>query len=351
MNPTRPHISLVRQKKINICDQSQTAIVRVLDYLHGDSLVCVIFSLSGDHDDPLQFTSDSDILLAIRHDQQLRRQLSECREVYSDGDSIASCETEVRRSNPGPTFKRRPIWAKLLRQYHPPTYAIPNHDSNKSLMFQSNPTLVEDVADTDTRDGTVRRVKLLASNQAEHKYLFTSADEDDDVDDVSSSSSFPSLPPRFDFARYSFGLGSHRSGVPFHFHGAAIGEVLHGRKRWFLYPPKQLSTPSDSEVRDENPLQYDQSSPSPSASSSLPFTHFYPHLTQLQWMTNIYTQLKPHELPLQCTLHPEELIYVPANYYHATMNLGELAIFISTFVDEIRMETVIKQHSVDTLNQ
>ncbi|CAL1531878.1 unnamed protein product, partial [Lymnaea stagnalis] len=52
---------------------------------------------------------------------------------------------------------------------------------------------------------------------------------------------------------YSFGLAGAGTGVPFHFHGPGFGEVVYGRKRWFMYPPHK--TP-----------------------------HFHPNRTTLQWL-------------------------------------------------------------------
>ena len=36
----------------------------------------------------------------------------------------------------------------------------------------------------------------------------------------------------------SFGLGPAGSGVPFHIHGGGFSEVMHGSKRWLLFPRK-----------------------------------------------------------------------------------------------------------------
>ena len=38
------------------------------------------------------------------------------------------------------------------------------------------------------------------------------------------------------YTTLSFGLAGQNTGVPFHGHGPGWSEVLHGRKRWFLYP-------------------------------------------------------------------------------------------------------------------
>ncbi|NXD44701.1 JMJD8 protein, partial [Copsychus sechellarum] len=90
------------------------------------------------------------------------------------------------------------------------------------------------------------------------------------------------------------------SGVPFHWHGPGFSEVIFGRKRWFLYPP------------DKTP-------------------HFHPNETTLAWLQHTYPTLPPAQRPLECTLHPGEVLYFPDRWWHATLNL-DTSVFISTFL-------------------
>uniref|UniRef100_A0A8B9G5A0 Jumonji domain containing 8 n=1 Tax=Amazona collaria TaxID=241587 RepID=A0A8B9G5A0_9PSIT len=99
---------------------------------------------------------------------------------------------------------------------------------------------------------------------------------------------------------YSFGIAGSGSGVPFHWHGPGFSEVIFGRKRWFLYPPEK--TP-----------------------------HFHPNETTLAWLHHTYPTLPPAERPLECTLRPGEVLYFPARWWHATLNL-DTSVFISTFL-------------------
>ncbi|NWS74241.1 JMJD8 protein, partial [Crotophaga sulcirostris] len=99
---------------------------------------------------------------------------------------------------------------------------------------------------------------------------------------------------------YSFGIAGSGSGVPFHWHGPGYSEVIFGRKRWFLYPP------------DKTP-------------------HFHPNETTLAWLYHTYPTLPPAERPLECTLHPGEVLYFPDRWWHATLNL-DTSVFISTFL-------------------
>ncbi|KAJ8319104.1 hypothetical protein KUTeg_004195, partial [Tegillarca granosa] len=89
---------------------------------------------------------------------------------------------------------------------------------------------------------------------------------------------------------YSFGLAGAGTGVPFHCHGPGFGEVVYGRKRWFLYPPEK--TPS-----------------------------FHPNRTTLQWYIEDYPKLHPDDRPLDCTINQGEIIYFPDRWWHGTLNI------------------------------
>ncbi|XP_070617049.1 jmjC domain-containing protein 8 isoform X2 [Erythrolamprus reginae] len=99
---------------------------------------------------------------------------------------------------------------------------------------------------------------------------------------------------------YSFGIGGSGSGVPFHWHGPGFSEVIFGRKHWFLYPPEK--TPA-----------------------------FHPNRTTLSWFLDTYPSLLPWEKPVECTIHPGEVLYFPDRWWHATLNL-DTSVFISTFL-------------------
>ncbi|KAL8586189.1 hypothetical protein ACOMHN_057751 [Nucella lapillus] len=99
---------------------------------------------------------------------------------------------------------------------------------------------------------------------------------------------------------YSFGMAGAGTGVPFHFHGPGFGEVVFGRKRWFLLPPEK--TP-----------------------------HFHPNKTTLQWLHEDYNELHPLEKPLECTMNQGEIIYFPDRWWHGTLNI-DTSVFISTFL-------------------
>ncbi|RHY28928.1 hypothetical protein DYB32_007405 [Aphanomyces invadans] len=97
----------------------------------------------------------------------------------------------------------------------------------------------------------------------------------------------------------SFGMAGRGSGVPFHFHGPGFLQQIHGRKRWFLYPPR--TTPD-----------------------------FHPDESTLHWVHTVYPTMRSpptHE----CVLEPRDVIYFPHEWMHATLNLSPYTVFIATF--------------------
>jgi ribosomal protein L16 Arg81 hydroxylase len=96
----------------------------------------------------------------------------------------------------------------------------------------------------------------------------------------------------------TIGMGGIHSGVPFHTHMHGWSEVLHGAKRWFLFP------------RDVVP-------------------EFDPDQSQYQWLQEVYPRYRSEII--ECVIRPGEALYFPSNWYHATLNLSPYTVFISTF--------------------
>lgn len=94
-----------------------------------------------------------------------------------------------------------------------------------------------------------------------------------------------------------FFLGGAGSGVGFHRHGHAWNVVVYGRKRWFLYPPP-----------------FEHSTVLLSNSS----------LDGVAWAKRYLWRVEGTPLaPLECTLGPEELLYIPQDWNHATINIQD----------------------------
>jgi hypothetical protein len=121
------------------------------------------------------------------------------------------------------------------------------------------------------------------------------------------------------------GIGGKNSGVSFHFHGSGFSEVIHGRKKWFLFP-KEFS--------------------------SLVAKIFHSNMTMESWHDNIYpyfhsesslaTTFKEEFIPdlealkdhlFECTIEAGQVLYFPSFWMHATLNLEEFNFFYSHFLD------------------
>ncbi|KAI6176526.1 JmjC domain-containing protein [Aphelenchoides bicaudatus] len=96
-------------------------------------------------------------------------------------------------------------------------------------------------------------------------------------------------------AALSFGIAGSGTG--------AFAEVIFGSKRWFLTP------------HEEKPA-------------------FDPDKSTLDWYLNEYPKLTEDKLPLECLLKPNEIIFFPDKWYHATLNT-QTSVFISTFLSPI----------------
>ena len=95
-----------------------------------------------------------------------------------------------------------------------------------------------------------------------------------------------------------FFLGAPGSGVGFHRHGEAWNAVVFGRKRWFLYPP--------------------------TTQSSLLGIDFDLDLDGLGWYRRYLPLLEGTPLaPLECITGPGEVLYLPGDWYHATLNVAD----------------------------
>eukprot|EP00939_MAST-03C_sp_MAST-3C-sp1_P005383 g5383.t1 len=98
------------------------------------------------------------------------------------------------------------------------------------------------------------------------------------------------------------GLGGVHSGVPFHTHGDGWSEVIHGRKRWFLFPEGIVP-------------------------------EFDTQHTQYKWTRDVYASMNAtlRDSLFECVLEPGDALYFPSNWYHATLNLDPYTAFVSVF--------------------
>jgi hypothetical protein len=107
---------------------------------------------------------------------------------------------------------------------------------------------------------------------------------------------FERLPDLVEFGtRSQFITGPRRSGTPMHVHCTAINIAVYGRKRWFLYPPANSGTDS---------------------------------LHPIEW---IQSEQYKQRAPIEVLQEAGDLIYVPALWGHAVLNLEETVAFALEF--------------------
>ena len=94
-----------------------------------------------------------------------------------------------------------------------------------------------------------------------------------------------------------FLLGGPNSGIPLHSHTDGWNALIHGRKRWFFYPPEEL-----------------------------PPLDFPVYRGQFAWERETYPAIKANSqlsAPLECLQEAGDIVYIPEGWFHATSNLGE----------------------------
>lgn len=101
----------------------------------------------------------------------------------------------------------------------------------------------------------------------------------------------------------AWGIGGLHSGVPFHRHGAVYAESVLGAKRWWLAPPGAAPA-------------------------------FDGNATQLSYALARGQAGGEASGVLACTVAQGEAIYIPAQWWHATLNLNAYTAFTSAFVRE-----------------
>ena len=101
----------------------------------------------------------------------------------------------------------------------------------------------------------------------------------------------------------TLGIGGMNSGVAFHFHGPGFSESIIGSKRWFLYPPNKEYPEID------------------------------PNITVADWVKFHYDDWRKLSDSYECIIRPNEVLFFPSNWMHATLNLDKYNAFVSLFLD------------------
>lgn len=131
---------------------------------------------------------------------------------------------------------------------------------------------------------------------------------------------------------YQTALAASGAGLAFHWHADVFAETLQGRRRWFLYPP--------------------ESSPvfNPRATSAQWFHQVYWNLnaTNSQSTNNANTENRSEDALLECTIGSNEAIYVPADWFHSTLSLGEAVSLTTSFANTLRKDLRTEQPQVES---
>jgi len=103
--------------------------------------------------------------------------------------------------------------------------------------------------------------------------------------------------------RFQVALAAPGAGLAFHWHADVWAETLHGSRRWFLYPPEH------------SPV-------------------FNARSTSVEWLLNTYQEKDSHLH--ECTLHANMAIYVPTDWFHSTLSLGEAVSMTTSYAQVLR---------------
>ena len=117
-----------------------------------------------------------------------------------------------------------------------------------------------------------------------------------------------------------FSLGASRTGLPFHSHGPTWLGLVHGLKRWYIYPPG--TGPPDGHHNDTGII----SSVNEWTADVLPTLRGLP-----QAPTDLPGELDAHRSrgyrPIEYTQYPGQILYLPAGWSHLSINIGESIAF------------------------
>jgi hypothetical protein len=110
------------------------------------------------------------------------------------------------------------------------------------------------------------------------------------------------------------GLGRRNSGLSFHFHGPGLSQAILGRKRWFLYRPGSRPRAGFDALVNVTLAEWSRSAD-------------FGSCTTLDGSSDI-------DCFFQCTIDAEkgEVLYFPAQWYHATLNVEPYTLFVSVFL-------------------
>ncbi|KAA8495832.1 JmjC domain-containing protein 8 [Porphyridium purpureum] len=224
----------------------------------------------------------------------------------------------------------------LIRKYG--DYRITLASSNTKSYRKKGSTLKEYIADM-LKQRAGQQIQRPARRANETWYWFGDIDHQQWAD-LLGKYKLPREQLNTQSATLTYGIGGQFSGVPLHTHGAVFAETLYGRKRWFIMHPDvrpdfdgEIDTSYSWSLRQPGELRSRVCAPHPLADVLHDDTAAALDVCRV-------SAPAPSALPNEekmarpvyvCTLAEGELLYVPAMWWHATLNLDE-TVFVSAFV-------------------
>lgn len=123
-------------------------------------------------------------------------------------------------------------------------------------------------------------------------------------------------------AWHMLSLGASRQGLPFHSHGKTWLALMHGKKRWLVYPPG-YSAPAELQ-RQYNPLKsvYAWVAETLPLLAHLPVPPIEPADAADETMDKVVRHDEGYQ-PVQCLQEEGDIVYLPDGWAHMTINVGE----------------------------
>lgn len=193
------------------------------------------------------------------------------------------------------------------------------------------------------------------STAADQSYYLFGENYDGIWHEIASSYALPACGPICEeVAAETVGIGGYHSGVAFHYHGPGFAEMLKGRKQWFFFPPDMIQE-VDMAFNIHNistaiwtacvfPLLVNDTTSSveiPPIGCSL--DHFNSLLSAdpidqqqqiIKWRNSIQ----------HCILdEPGQILLFPSGWMHATLNLEDYNVFVSSFIDDQRAKVLLQE--------
>jgi len=132
---------------------------------------------------------------------------------------------------------------------------------------------------------------------------------------------------------YSYGVGGPLSGVPYHIHGPGWSESIYGRKKWFLSPPMFVPVFNGNETAARAAMRFKANGNKAKFKMKTMNMNGKNENKKMKNKNGFDVDKYGNEKKvLACVVHPNQAVYFPDRWWHATLNLDE-SVFISSFVN------------------